>query len=160
MLSAGNHKLNALVRDFERRAYKLEKVLSPYFSEIQIPRFRSLQMQTGMLISGSTALQFFLRAPWAGSDLDLYVERQYASNVAHFLLDCGYIHEPYERQIQNAFQHSIHHPAYYAGSGIRTVFNFKKGSLNIQVIVASSSVMHCIFSFHSSRWFIPFQSQK
>jgi hypothetical protein len=154
MLAAGNRELNALIRDYERRSYKLEKFLSPYFSETQIPQFRSLQLQTGMLISGSTALQFFLRTPWAGSDLDLYVECQYVPDVSHFLLDCGYTHEPYEGQIQNAFHQNIRNPAYYSGRGIRTVFNFQKGGVYIQIIVASTSAMHSVLSFHSSRCFI------
>ncbi|KAG8819209.1 hypothetical protein FRC19_010028, partial [Serendipita sp. 401] len=62
-------------------------------------RFRSIQAETGTLISGSQALQFFDRAHYLDSDLDLYVSCRHTLTVGLFLLSIGYRFEPTARQL-------------------------------------------------------------
>ena len=56
--SRGNH---GLVEDYIRREFVIDHVLRPFIREEEIPVFRKIQKKTHMLISGSVALQFFLR---------------------------------------------------------------------------------------------------
>jgi len=77
-----------------RRKHKLETVLGKYFTDDQILHFRQLQAMTGMIISGSTALQFFERVLYPDSDLDLYVEHLYMRHVALWLASVGYRYVP------------------------------------------------------------------
>lgn len=60
--------------------------------------FRSLQARTGTLVSGSTALQFFMRTVWPASDLDLYVHPRARREVGRWLIDEGYKYKPMEFQ--------------------------------------------------------------
>lgn len=62
-----------LVSDFNKRAYRIDLFLRPFFTFAQYMIFRNIQTFTGLLISGSSALQFMDRTVYAGSDLDLYV---------------------------------------------------------------------------------------
>jgi hypothetical protein len=61
--------------------------------------FRALQKETGMVISGSAAIQVLENEFWDGSDLDLYVEDNHdddknVTRVAEFILSHGYIFQP------------------------------------------------------------------
>ncbi|KIM47322.1 hypothetical protein M413DRAFT_440763 [Hebeloma cylindrosporum] len=78
------------VSSYMRRKHKLETVLGKYFTDAQILYFRHLQATTGMVISGSTALQFFERILYPESDLDLYVEHRYRRPIALWLASIGY----------------------------------------------------------------------
>ena len=73
-----------------RRAFSIDKLLSPYFTPTEVTQFRELQSQTGTLISGSTALQLFDRVTYSESDLDLYVEHRFSRALAEWLLEIGY----------------------------------------------------------------------
>ena len=57
-----------------------------------------LQYTTGFLISGSTALSFFTRQVYNGSDLDLYIEARFVSYLVFFLESSGYSFEPYDTE--------------------------------------------------------------
>ena len=85
-------------------------MLGKYFTTDQILHFRDLQAKTGMVISGSTALQFFERVLYPESDLDLYVEHQYMQPIALWLASIGYIYIPTNNQVVSE-QHGINNPA-------------------------------------------------
>ena len=43
--------------------------------------FRELQLRTGLIISGSTALQFLDRTTYEGADLDIYAMKEHAQAI-------------------------------------------------------------------------------
>lgn len=119
-----------------------------------------------MLISGSTALQFFDRSHYPGSDLDVYVEHRYAGVIAHWFQSIGYTFEHRKAQDPDfhvAFNNTrktlpdalIFHPsaiAGYFGRGVANVFDFFKynPSRKIQLITSFHSPLEVILHFHSS----------
>ncbi|KAF9474977.1 hypothetical protein BDN70DRAFT_884255 [Pholiota conissans] len=82
--------IHAIVQSYIPRKFQVHKLLARYFTQEEIDHFRYLQAITGMLISGSTALQFFDRVEYPDSDLDLYLEHGYREEVGRWLLDIGY----------------------------------------------------------------------
>ncbi|KAK7045895.1 hypothetical protein VNI00_007326 [Paramarasmius palmivorus] len=89
-----NRAANTAVREFYRRAFRVENILYPYFDRDDIRNFRILQYSFGILIGGSTALAFFQRFAYAGSDLDLYIEIRFCAILGQFLEEAGYQYTP------------------------------------------------------------------
>jgi hypothetical protein len=83
-------------------------VLEKYFTDDQILHFRHLQATTGMVISGSTALQFFERVLYPESDLDLYVEHRYRRPIALWLASIGYRYVPARAKVTSEHQDPHH----------------------------------------------------
>lgn len=155
------------VNAYFRNAFHINQRLSRYFSPHDIIYFRQwLQADTGMLISGSTALQFFDRTDYPDSDLDIYVEQRHAFLVAKWLLLVGYTFVARKSQDPNlrvAFEETpttFHEGAGifpseevgYFGRGVAGVFNFHKyqPDRKIQLITSLHSPMEIILHFHSS----------
>ena len=152
------------VKAFSRIAYDIRKLLSRYFPEDQIDAFRYLQDRTRTLISGSTALQFFDRTYYEGSDLDLYVEGRHAKEVLYFIRDKGYVFDPRDGQpkdLDDAIDYAADDPYRYQDdpeyaelvNAISAVFNFSQNGKKIQVITSRQteySPLSIILSFHSS----------
>ncbi len=86
-----------VVNSYIRRHFSLHKLLGRYFSDSEILEFRMLQFNTGMVISGSAALQFFNRIVYDESDLDLYVEHRYRKSIAVWLQHIGYEYAPHAK---------------------------------------------------------------
>ena len=149
-----------------RRAFNLENLMSRFFTETEISHFRSLQSRTGMLISGSTALQFFERTFYPESDLDLYVEHRYCKVIALWLVTVGYSFEPrpgHPDQLEEALSVAPHvFPRTtqflssaivdYEDSGVINVYNFRRSDpdCKIQLITSRHSPLELILKFHSS----------
>ena len=89
-LAAVNSDMQAVVKSFRMRAFKVECILSKFFSYRQIQEFKDMQERTGTVISGSAALQFFHRVVWPATDLDLYVQAPFAAECTRFIANCGY----------------------------------------------------------------------
>lgn len=120
-----------------------------------------------MLISGSTALQFFDRSEYPGSDLDLYVEHRYAGVIGEWLQRLGYSFVPREKRQSHKFDEA-HREAPpgdregqgifssdgegYFGRGVAGVFNFHQyhPDRKIQLITSLYSPLEVILHFHSS----------
>ncbi|KJA20915.1 hypothetical protein HYPSUDRAFT_42508 [Hypholoma sublateritium FD-334 SS-4] len=85
------------VAAYIRRKFQLGALLGRYFSTAEILEFRCLQFNTGMLISGSTALQFFNRTVYEDADLDLYVEHRLRKPIAIWLAHIGYKYAPHHK---------------------------------------------------------------
>lgn len=157
---------NQVVSSYIKRAFNVENVLGRFFTDPQISHFRSLQSQTGMLISGSTALQFFERTFYPESDLDLYVEHRYCRVIALWLVAIGYSYEaraghpdeleealgptpvgngPSMRFLSSAIVD-------YSDSGVIKVYNFHKSDTGckIQLITSRHSPLELILKFHST----------
>ncbi|KAJ3925892.1 MAG: hypothetical protein NXY57DRAFT_1030718 [Lentinula lateritia] len=155
------------VNNFNQRAFRIEQVLAPFFDQKEIDELRLLQYRTGILISGSTALQFFDLVVYPDSDLDLYVELRHCRPLAEFLADVGYQFQPTPRQRSTfdealAFTLSLNFAGTqnlhdeeedfqgYVNNGIASVYNFSRGSKRIQVITSHTCSMDVILSFHST----------
>ncbi|KAE9385648.1 hypothetical protein BT96DRAFT_840423 [Gymnopus androsaceus JB14] len=126
------------------------------FDHNEIDKFRMIQYHTGMLISGSTALQFFDLMVYESSDLDLYVDTKHCSFLGEFLLRIGYQFQQFKHQrlgFHKALAETIsgnrnelhimrwmngefeEHFEDYKGNDIATLFNFM-------------CAMDVIFAFH------------
>ncbi|CAK5277957.1 unnamed protein product [Mycena citricolor] len=128
--------------------FDINLLLLPFFGSIaEVRRFRDMQAESGTIISGSMALQFFSRTRWPESDLDLYVEERSRHHPVRFLDACGYKH--IARHRRDKFLEMF--DDYSSGEAtIIDVMDFKKGNKKIQLIIASSPPMRIIVLFHST----------
>lgn len=167
------------VNHFNRRAHIVNKYLARFFGD-SILSFRSLQARTGMLISGSMALQVLDQTVYPESDLDLYVELFNALEVANWLAGEGYTFAPNTKQkpfFMDVIMAEIvakksgpcrweeitHHRRVsiietmleYKWRGLATVLSFVRPTSDgarskVQVIIAEDSPVEVILQFHSS----------
>jgi hypothetical protein len=112
------------------------------------------------------------RTLYAGSDLDIYVDRRFGKEVGHWLVGDGYQYQQSKTQrtpdFDTAFEEFGTEPdeildldvldpigpleSQYPWRGIARVFNFFKPSgVKVQVITASITPLVVIFYFHSSK---------
>ena len=153
------------VSSYIRRTFKLEGILGPYFSETQILELRRLQFESGALISGSTALQFFDRSFYPDSDLDIYVQFDNKREIALWLDSIGYKMQPTRRgnptvvtlpQVLdmgfpwNASDNLDDSTYDYPGPFV--VLDFLKAGFErkIQLLISEEPPLISIFRFHSS----------
>ncbi|RDB26109.1 hypothetical protein Hypma_006894 [Hypsizygus marmoreus] len=149
-----------VVSSYMSRAFTIDDLLSTYFTPSQITQFRLVQGRTGAIISGSTAVEFFDRQRFEGSDLDVYIEHASAEILGLWLLESGYSFLP--RSFQNpVFPDVLVDPlsedtngeqSLYVGFGVDTVCNFVKTSPDrrVQLMTTRGPVMDVILSFHST----------
>ncbi|KAL1693252.1 hypothetical protein GGG16DRAFT_123367 [Schizophyllum commune] len=143
------------VRFFFIRAFNYERALARFVPEEKVRAFREMQRITGAVISGSFALHFMGRFTWTVNDLDLYVEERCASDVAACLFGMGYAYEPRERQAGDFEEEleEVNNREYadnYPIDALKAAFNFKKGSVLVQLLVTPSAVMEVVLQFHST----------
>ncbi|KAF9256124.1 hypothetical protein L218DRAFT_882521, partial [Marasmius fiardii PR-910] len=156
------------IKSFYRNVLQVEHVLSPYFGTEDAKRFRVLQYATGLLISGSTALSFFTRQTFEGSDLDLYIDFALTLHLAYFLFSCSYRYKPYRNEfkhqpdrIEDAVEEmhlrvrshqftTIDGEGIYNWGGVGDVFNFFKVDQKIQIIACATPPLMVILRFHST----------
>ncbi|KAJ7587645.1 hypothetical protein C8J56DRAFT_1050887 [Mycena floridula] len=140
-----------LVKAFWTRAYAVKNILEKYFSDDEADLFRAMQMRTGLIISGSTALQFFSHLVFESSDLDLYVHVQSVLAAATFLLSIGWSFAPTTSMKRlPTDQELTHHRVLLDGyldlqGSLVVVLNFVKSGQKIQVTPVA-----VIMSFHST----------
>ncbi|KAJ3992488.1 hypothetical protein F5050DRAFT_1538027, partial [Lentinula boryana] len=160
--SLANKEAYDAVSSFNRQAYRIEHVLSPYFNEDEINMFRLVQLKTDTLISGSSALQFFDLSVFADSDLDLYIVRDWdkVTLVSGFLTSVGYDYVPGADQpqsFQQAFEvgRNLGDDDYssedeYTSAHIWGVYSFIRGSdrKKIQIITCEKNIIRVILGFH------------
>ncbi|THU94161.1 hypothetical protein K435DRAFT_579369, partial [Dendrothele bispora CBS 962.96] len=145
----------AYVVSFEERAFRVGRVLRRYFPDsLVLRRFRRLQYRLNILISGSTALQFFNRSFYASADLDLYVNYSCVPEVRKFLeTHAGYNWVPRSHEERVAhyrlYEASVVTPA-YENRGIVGVFNFERKTERVQVIATRHGPMDAVLGFHST----------
>lgn len=156
-LSRTCRSVRAAVREYMRRSFKINRILSRFFTSPL--SFRQIQAETGTLIFGSSILQFFDRSFYPKSDLDIYVpstKEHETLTVANFLLKEGYKYVPDSGQ---------HVDFNVAASGdmfndsdvdkVIEVFAFNKYSeggdiLRIELMVSRHNPIDVILMFHSS----------
>ena len=177
-ISRTDCKARLATQDYNCRAYNINRCLSRFFPNPNA--FRRLQRETGLVISGSFALQFMERTCYPESDLDMYVMREQAAQVLDWIMGHAgvhYVFTPSDRWDEETFERwdkFVHsrarreearsaghaeeidlwvHDNEYAGLN---VFSFvrrvsaEEGERKIQVIICRESPMDEILSFHSS----------
>ncbi|KAK0451283.1 uncharacterized protein EV420DRAFT_1560053 [Desarmillaria tabescens] len=162
--SKANREAYQSIASFRKRAYTLNKYLLPYFTEDQIASFRALQKELGILISGSTAIQFFEHdaGEYEDSDLDLYVNHSRCYEVEAFLRKAGYRFRPRKSQ-QETFEANaglvdwlmnfifFEPTSSYANPAIAGVFDFYNAAdKKVQLITAKYAPVDVILHFHST----------
>ena len=165
------------VQSYIRRTFRLERILAPYFkSEDEILQFRYFQQRTGMILSGSSALQFFDRTDYPESDLDLYVPIDYAKPIAAWLKNMGYQlispllapDQTMETWIDEIFD--LHpmvldfdHTGFRDTQGYERSFrvvNLVRGdsTRKLQLIITFGSPLQSVLRFHSSEFHCTFEA--
>ena len=149
---------HATSKSYMRREFKIDRLLLPYFPSPLA--FRQVQARTGTLISGSTALQFFERTQYQGSDLDLYVFPRFRQDVETFLRQEGYVCSTIRKKNPDRYADGAEHEEFgdslYEMTAVAAVITFEKKKdgceeKTIQVIEAKNCPMEAIMEFHSSK---------
>jgi hypothetical protein len=150
-----------------KRRYKLSHVLSRFFTEDQSEELRTLMSKTGMVISGSIALQFLDRKIYPDSDLDLYAPLKYAWHIADWLFAAGYTYAPKTASLPTvdiALRTAVaRHGRGYPGNTPSSNRGYLKASCvldftisdpprKIQLISTLRSTIELILRFHSSKF--------
>ncbi|KAH7873117.1 uncharacterized protein C8R40DRAFT_1050423, partial [Lentinula edodes] len=142
------------VTTYKERVFSIQHAYRKFFTIDEIAGFQKLQNSTALLVSGSTALQFFNRDNYNG-DLDSYCHFRLCKPVAEWLIGRGYLFEPIGKQTSEFDQtfSEISDDADiqdYTFDTIAAVWNFIRGSSKIQLIGTRGSPLETIFSFHST----------
>ena len=124
----------------------------------------------GMIISGSTVLEFFDRCEYVNSDLDLYVDHTFRVPIAIWLQSVGYRFMPRVSIGPQSIETALNdHPDEHSNTGpfaykeypcAVVVLNFIKSHLiprpRIQLITTSASPLELVLRFHSSKIYVIF----
>ncbi|KAF9258785.1 hypothetical protein L218DRAFT_964193 [Marasmius fiardii PR-910] len=167
-----NKESNTIVKDLQGTAFRVERVLSPFFSVDEVVRFRQVQFAYKFLISGSIALSFFTREVFENADLDIYIWPNYVMVLILLLQSMGYTFVPIQTnkkyqasEAQDAVEDMLHtlrrrlfsdevwlasdDPDYDFGRELVEVFNFERNGKRIQIIAAFSPLA-AVLTFHST----------
>ncbi|KAF9049591.1 hypothetical protein BDZ89DRAFT_925048, partial [Hymenopellis radicata] len=149
-------------RDAHRAYYHhvLCRLLGRFFPlEAEMNAFRRLQAENGVLVSGSSAIQFFRDEFLPDSDLDVYAEHRHGRAVGAFLLSIGFTFVPRDTQKETgktsffelfdgvAHTLEVHRPD-YDFRGIADVYDFYRNGEKVQLITAKGTPIEIILSFH------------
>jgi len=164
-----NKTTRQIADSYTQREFNVNRVLSRFFTPVEVLSFHYLQSKTDMFVSGSTALQFFDRTNYPQSDLDLYVEHKFRVNIVTWLTSIGY-----QFQLRKGYSSlaeqldfnwgdpdpniSASNPFFesrsngYFGRGVANVYNFFKydPERKIQLITSNHSPLEIVLNFHSS----------
>ncbi|KAI0341020.1 hypothetical protein BDW22DRAFT_1296455, partial [Trametopsis cervina] len=152
--------LATVIQRYMQVACNIDRSLMAFFDDVH--GFRRLQYETGMLISGSFALQFMGRLKYDGTDLDLYLPMHGRMNVAIWLSAHGYnfcptVHQPQDfLTALNTEDLMGDDDVDYPSTGIYTILTFKRNdskdilTRKVQIIVAWRTPMEVILGFHST----------
>jgi len=109
-----------------------------------------------MIVSGSTALEFFDRTKYADADLDLYVDHHYRQPIILWLKSIGYTFMPHPSIGPQSLDTVLNEiprptsPAMYPGAMLVLDFLRPNSRSRIQLITSSASPLELVLSFHSS----------
>ncbi|PPQ98377.1 hypothetical protein CVT26_013837 [Gymnopilus dilepis] len=131
-----------------------------------VASFKELLQQTGGVVSGSFALQFFGRVHYPSSDMDIFLRAAGADDLCNWLREEGYYTDistdeyaelggsgssHFARAVMN--KSTFHDPllGVYAFQKTRTSVGGREEELRVQVIIVDADpVQHIIFDFHST----------
>ena len=155
------------ILDFIPRAFDINRNLLQFFADPV--GFRTMQSDTGAVVSGSFALQFFIRAYYPLADLDIYVEAKKSEHVGRWLLRNGYTYVAVKKdccgttyqQDKNFklavrfLEHGWIGDEFNCGE-VKGVLNFfgEVGGVTrkVQLIVTEGCAIEAILKFSSSEW--------
>ncbi|EJD32614.1 hypothetical protein AURDEDRAFT_77566 [Auricularia subglabra TFB-10046 SS5] len=143
------------------RLYNIDAFLAELFNHPA--EFRYLQACTGLLVSGSQALQFLDRNRYGSADVDLYVGARAAFVVVDWLLLRGYVllsqRSPFRHERASCMAEVLRHArvpgsSYFLRQG-HALYQFTSpcGRRKIDLIVATRSALSAVLDFHSSKSF-------
>ena len=154
--------LRQRIQDRQHALFDLRKLLQPFFPNIN--DFRILQARTGLLVSGSQALQFLGRLHLGAKDIDIYVGTDTAYVVIDWLVYTGYklvfrsSTAPDDNRLlsvsylHDKFGFPLHASTaatYFLRPG-QILFKFEKDDLCIDLIVTGNTPFAAVCDFHSS----------
>lgn len=84
-------RFRRLAQCYHQRCFTEQHLYGRFFQKNEFKPLRNLQLLTGMLISGSTVLQFLERVTYPHSDMDMFVDRNHSLTVIRWLEDCGFV---------------------------------------------------------------------
>lgn len=149
----------ARVEDYNDGNYNLQRTLAKFFTDEQYHRFRLIQRDDDIIISGSTAIEFFDMTSFEGSDLDLYVYEECALTLVRFLQDIGYEFRAFPGMnvnVEDALMEARHLTTInlYELAGICGIFTFINDSskAQIQVMTTHPHPVDIVLRFHSSEY--------
>lgn len=157
-----------VVHRFELKAYSLASLASllrHFLTSTEFHTFHRFMKDVGVVISGSTSLQFLDRISYPDSDLDTYTPLAGATEYLCFLVHIGYQFELDQHNGVDPFQLldnikgartwlgtdpyiSRRAPGYLI-AGISLVLTLKRAGRTIQVMVTKTPI-EAILGFHSS----------
>ncbi|EJD33901.1 hypothetical protein AURDEDRAFT_177031 [Auricularia subglabra TFB-10046 SS5] len=151
--------MKAVVAHSLPRLYDIDVFLAQFFGDLSA-EFRFLQACTGLLISGSQALQFLDRTRYGSCDIDLYVGALAALVVIDWLLYRGFVllsprSSPFRRRtgtLPNLISHArIRGNRYFLRPG-HSLFQFISpcGRWKVDLIVSTHSPFSAVCDFHST----------
>ncbi|TFK61793.1 hypothetical protein BDN72DRAFT_903786 [Pluteus cervinus] len=140
-------RLNAIIINFNSRAYHLEDVLSPFFEKDEYTDFREMQKSTNAFISGSTALQFFSREVFEGCDLDLYVEKGQETALVDWLQSIHYKLVQLIGLTEEEMEQVEEPPSLFYSPYVIQFLKLIRGEKRIEVMVIDRSPLFAIFHF-------------
>ncbi|KAF7971100.1 hypothetical protein HWV62_22098 [Athelia sp. TMB] len=167
------HLAHRAAKLYTARAYDIHRELSRFFSDPM--EFRRMQAETGTLISGSFAVQFFERTVYPGSDMDIYAHPGFSKSVGEWLYEEGYrlsstnrhkdmAGKNWEQVIDDNWvglggtsvdeNHEQWANHLYVNGRVSDVCTWHKATdglpLVVQVMSCNTSPLHAIMSFHST----------
>ncbi|KAI4517968.1 hypothetical protein K525DRAFT_209697, partial [Schizophyllum commune Loenen D] len=84
----------ALVRDYCDIAFQPHRCLEMFMDRDRTTGLFAVLQNTGAIISGAVAMQFFTREVYPDDALDLYVDRFHAADLFAFFRQLGYVYMP------------------------------------------------------------------
>ncbi|KAF9471242.1 hypothetical protein BDN70DRAFT_820252, partial [Pholiota conissans] len=126
--------------------------LCPFFSLSEWSRFQVFQASSGLLISGSVALQLFNWEYDPNSSLDLYLEKTYTYEFVQWLYVIGYKDFSAPINIQTAS--NVSHPLCQVGDLTLCLFKKPLGARKIRVFSVDGPPLAAILSFHNSMFLL------
>lgn len=145
--------LRSTCRDFRgpiqsHLSHRLRITLRPYLTGNRLLNFLKLLKWSEGIVSGSTALSFFLgRTPWKPGDLNIYTPQSKGTFIISFFLADGFTVDMCQNSNDPA---STDKPSLF-GSGIQQLTVLKKGEFRIGVSESlGSSAFATISYFHST----------
>ena len=151
------HHSRAAVQHYERAAFNINRYLS-YFFDSNVLQFRNLQARTGTLVGKAAAINFIERSPLPCDRLELLVYPQYASDIAHWLLEGGFSFLPRHEnamELDRVIAELLNEDEMGTSvGGVRGTITFEKASsqLAAHLLIANHCPMEIVLSSRSSAW--------
>ncbi|KAJ3909334.1 hypothetical protein F5879DRAFT_791735, partial [Lentinula edodes] len=151
------------VRKYRERVFSIQHAYRNFFNIEEIGEFQNLQSSIGLLVSGSTVLEFFNREIYKG-DLDTFCNIQHCKVAGNWLISHAYSYRPKQDQaidFDSSFSETYNKETAsqiaqdadtdeYQFNTVVGIWNFMRGSSKIQLVATRGAPLKCIFSFHST----------